>query len=287
MSDLRLYTKGVQMDPILIVGSPRSGTTALSMGLGAAGISGYFEGHFLMLFTRIEETIAKYYEDEANNSVPGTLLHALTIGRVIEEYRQLARRMMDEVHHGKRWFDKTAHGGMIGSLPFFKSIWPEAKIIFAKRRPIENLESRLKKFNHMSFADHCKDLKYIFNAWAVIRTELSPWIEIDQYDLLHSPAQSTRLISDFLGLDEDAAAAFRATIENAHPERTSTSYDTRRFSDLNWSQGEKDLFVAELGGIMKLFNYGYDEYYVDGTSPAQREVGGQSRSSVGQPTLSP
>jgi len=240
-----------------------------------------------MLFARIEETIAKYYEAEANNNVPGTLLHALAMDRVIEEYRQLARHMMDEIHHGKRWFDKTAHGGMIGSLPFFKSIWPEAKIIFAKRRPIENLESRLKKFDHMSFADHCKDLKYIFNAWAVIRTELNPWIEVDQYDLLHNPAQSTRAISDFLGLEEDAAAAFRATIENAHPERTSTSYDSKRFSDLNWSPSDKELFVAELGDIMKLYNYGYDQYYDDTTSVPQREVDVQSRSSVGQSILSP
>lgn len=251
------------MDPILIVGSPRSGTTALALGLSAAGISGYFEGHFLMLFTRIEETIAKYYEDEAHNNVPGTLLHALAMNRVVGKYRHLARRMMDEVHDGKMWFDKTAHGGMIGNLPFFKSIWPEARIIFAKRRPIENLESRLKKFKHMSFADHCKDLKYIFNAWAAIRNELNGWIEVDQYDLVYNPAQVTKTIGDFLGFKEDATAAFRTTIENTHPEKTSGSYVAKRFSELNWPQSDKELFVTELDQVMKLFRYGYDQYYVD------------------------
>jgi len=246
------------MDPILIVGSPRSGTSALALGLSAAGISGYSEGHFLMLFARIEETIAKYYEVEASNNVPGTLLHALAMDRVVEEYRQTARFMMDNVYDGAPWFDKTAHGGTIENLPFFKSIWPRAKIIFAKRRPIENLESRLRKFSHMSFAEHCNDLKYIFKTWAAIRGQLNGWVEIDQYDLLHDPAQATKTISDFLGFQENAAAAFRTTIENTHPERTSESYNTKRFSELNWSQNDKELFVAELDGIMKLFNYGYD-----------------------------
>jgi len=256
------------MDPILIVGSPRSGTSALALGLSAAGISGYSEGHFLMLFARIEETIAKYYEVEASNNVPGTLLHALAMDRVVEEYRQTARFMMDNVYDGAPWFDKTAHGGTIENLPFFKSIWPRAKIIFAKRRPIENLESRLRKFSHMSFAEHCNDLKYIFKTWAAIRGQLNGWVEIDQYDLLHDPAQATKTISDFLGFKENAAAAFRTTIENTHPERTSESYNTKRFSELNWSQNDKELFVAELDGIMKLFNYGYDQYYVDRPSIA-------------------
>ena len=256
------------MDPILIVGSPRSGTSALALGLSAAGISGYSEGHFLMLFARIEETIAKYYEVEASNNVPGTLLHALAMDRVVEEYRQTARFMMDNVYDGAPWFDKTAHGGTLENLPFFKSIWPRAKIIFAKRRPIENLESRLRKFSHMSFAEHCNDLKYIFKTWAAIRGQLNGWVEIDQYDLLHDPAQATKTISDFLGFQENAAAAFRTTIENTHPERTSESYNTKRFSELNWSQNDKELFVAELDGIMKLFNYGYDQYYVDRPSIA-------------------
>jgi hypothetical protein len=257
------------MDPILIVGSPRSGTSALALGLSAAGISGYSEGHFLMLFARIEETIAKYYEVEASNNVPGTLLHALPMDRAVEGYRQMARLMMDKVYDGTRWFDKTAHGGMIENLPFFKSIWPQAKIIFAKRRPIENLESRLKKFSHMSFAEHCKDLKYIFNTWATMRNELNGWVEIDQYDLLYNPAQATKTISNFLGFKEDAAVAFRITIENTHPEKTSESYQTKRFSELNWSQSDRELFVAELDDVMKLFNYGYDQYYVDMPSIAQ------------------
>jgi hypothetical protein len=251
----------MQMDPILIVGSPRSGTTALALGLGAAGVSGFSEGHFLMLFARIEQTIAKYYQTEASNNVPGTLLHALPMNRVVEEYRRIARAVVEAAHGDKQWFDKTAHGGMIGSLPFFKSIWPDAKIIFAKRRPIENLESRLKKFSHMSFVEHCKDLKYIFNTWATVRDKLNRWVEVDQYDLLYDSTHATKTISDFLDFDENAAAAFRVTIENLHPEKTSTSYEPKRFSELNWLKGDKKIFVTELDEVMKLFNYGYENYY--------------------------
>jgi Sulfotransferase family len=249
------------MDPILIVGSPRSGTTALALGLTAAGISGFSEGHFLRMFARIEQTIAQYYKDEAANNVPGTLLNAIPIGHIVESYRRTARSITDAIHNDKIWFDKTAHGGMVGSLPFFKSLWPQAKIIYAKRRPIENLESRLKKFNHMSFANHCQDLKYIFQTWATMRHRIDDWLEVDQYDLFCEPIETTKVISKFLHLEPGAERAFCETIANTRPERTTTSYAPRKFSELSWPESDKKIFVAELDGVMKLFRYGYEEYF--------------------------
>jgi hypothetical protein len=249
------------MDPILIVGSPRSGTTALALALNAAGVSGFPEGHFLMLFARIEQTIARYYQDEANNVVPGTLLHAMPIERVVEDYRHAARSMIETIHEGKTWFDKTAHGGMIGSLPFFIDLWPHAKVIFAKRRPIENLESRRKKFRHMSFAEHCRDLRYIYSTWAEIRDRIDNWLEVDQYDLAIDPNRTVRSISEFLHLSTAAEMAFYDTVAHTHPEKSSPSYTPLKFFDLPWPQNQKEIFIGELGEVMKLYNYGYETYY--------------------------
>ena len=249
------------MAPILVVGSPRSGTTAIALGLSAAGISGYSEGHFLMLFVRIEQAITKYYHDEAKNNVPGTLLHALPMGQIAEDYRRMARLTVDAAHDGNAWFDKTAHGGMIGCLPFMRALWPDAKIIFAKRRPIENIESRLRKFPHMSFAEHCADLKYIFNTWSAMRENLENWLEVDQYDLITEPVRTAKAISRFLKLDSGAESAFLGTILNTYPEKTASSYTPKRFSELNWSQMDKSDFAADFDSLMKQFGYDYENYY--------------------------
>jgi hypothetical protein len=251
------------MEHILIVGSPRTGTTALALGLQAAGISGFSEGHILMLFVRIEQTIAKYYQDEASNNLPGTLLHALPMPKLVLAYRDLARSIVDEAHDNKPWFDKTAHGGMVGCLPFFRSMWPDAKIMFTKRRPIENLQSRLKKFPHMSFTEHCIDLRYVFLTWAKMRDQMSNWLEVDQYDLATKCEATSTAIANFLDLDPCSAEAFYQTVLNTHPERSAFSYEPLKFSELEWGADEKETFTAQLDDVMKIFNYGYDNYFTE------------------------
>jgi hypothetical protein len=249
------------MDPVLVVGSPRTGTTALALGLQAAGISGFSEGHLLMLFVRIEQTIAKYYQDEAANTLPGTLLHALPMPKLVSAYRDLARSIVDEAHDGKPWFDKTAHGGMVGCLPFFRSMWPDAKIIFTKRRPIENLQSRLKKFAHMSFAEHCADLRYVFLTWAQMRDQMANWLEVDQYDLITECEATSKAVANFLSLDSESANFLYQTVLNTHPERSAFSYEPLKFSSLDWDTEKKETFVTQLGDVMKLYNYGYERYF--------------------------
>jgi len=248
------------MDPILVVGSPRTGTTALALGLTAAGISGFAEGHLLMLFVRVEQAISKYYQDEASNNLPGTLLHAMPMPKLATAYRDLARSILDEAHGDKPWFDKTAHGGMVGALPFFRSVWPGAKIIFTKRRPIENLQSRLKKFPHMSFAEHCADLRYVFVTWANVREQIGNWLEVEQYDLVAECEATCKAITNFLGLDSKASEAFYQTVLNTQPERSAPSYEPLKFANLNWDAAKKEIFIRELDEVMKLHNYGYESY---------------------------
>jgi hypothetical protein len=249
------------MDPILLVGSPRTGTTALAIGLKAAGIAGFAEGHLLMLLVRVEQAISKYYQDELSNNVSGTLLHSMPMPQVATAYRELARSILDNAHDNKPWFDKTAHGGMVGALPFFQSVWPKAKITFAKRRPLENLQSRLKKFPHMSFAEHCADLKYIYMTWSQVRKQMNNWLEVEQYDLVVKCEPTSKVITDFLNLQSDAATAFYHAISNTQPERSTLSYEPLKFSSLDWHDDKKKIFFSELDEVMTLYNYGYDSYF--------------------------
>jgi hypothetical protein len=216
-----------------------------------------------MLFVRIEEAIAKYYEDEARNNLPGTFLHAMPMSKVTTAYRDIARMIVDQAYANKPWFDKTAHGGMVAALPFFRSLWPSAKIIFAKRRPIENLQSRLKKFPHMCFSEHCADLRYVFVTWADVRKKMGNWLEVEQYDLINKCEATSKTIATFLGLDPGASEAFYQTVLNTKPERSAPSYEPLKFSRLDWDDGQKETFLAELGEIMKLHGYGYDTYYAN------------------------
>lgn len=59
------------------------------------------------------------------------------------------RKAAESLHKEKIWVDKTPDPRMIKCVPRLKRAWPNAKFIFVKRRGIENLESRIKKFPYV------------------------------------------------------------------------------------------------------------------------------------------
>lgn len=94
----------------------------------------------------------------------------------------ILKQTADELNPEASWFDKTGNPDMIFAIPVLLKLWPESVFIFAKRRAIENVKSRLKKFPNHNFDYHCSDWAKNMSAWRQIRTQLpaSKFVEIDQ-----------------------------------------------------------------------------------------------------------
>ena len=169
--------------PIFIVGSPRSGTSILVDAMLSCGYSGFREGMFLSLMHHVNHVTDRHFSYYAGND---NLISAIEKAELKAELFQIFKSKVDAHNKLAPWFDKTGNQDMILALPIVAQLWPDSVFIFAKRRAIENVISRLKKFPNYNFEYHCADWTKNMAAWRQIRDCLDPsrFIEIDQLDMI-------------------------------------------------------------------------------------------------------
>jgi hypothetical protein len=261
--------------PVFIVGSPRSGTSALVDVMLAAGYSGYREGMFLSLLFTLNEAIDKHFAIFAKDAGEKILIANVDAAELKEQFFGIIRQKTDALNTDGPWFDKTGNPEMIRALPIIKRLWPESVVIFAKRRGIENVMSRLRKFPAHDFQYHCKDWAANMHAWRQTRDSISPdsFVEIDQYDMIQNPSRVALQLGALLGVSD--IDPLIDTMRSSRPQQTEANSAERVLSidGLNWSQQQLLSFGRFCGTEMEAYGYAYDEKYrKDGVSPA-REAG--------------
>src|SRR5687767_11132337 len=142
--------------PIFVVGSVRSGTSAMMHALrDGAGIRGFNEGVLAQLMPVLLAAIGNHYG--TFNQKPTTMLGSVPREFLENGIKNLFGRAFVETMGTGRWLDKTPGGApMINACPTLLEIFPEAKFIFCKRRGVENVLSRQRKFPGRSVEAHCE-----------------------------------------------------------------------------------------------------------------------------------
>jgi hypothetical protein len=257
--------------PVFILGSPRSGTSILVDALLTAGMHGFREGHFLSLIAPIEAALLRHFRRPmAANAMTllGNVKEDETRRRLFAELKDMA----DSRHRGP-WLDKTGDPDMINSAPFLLDLWPDSVFIFARRRAIENMVSRLKKFPQHPFERHCVGWAKNMAAWRAVREKLPPqrYIEIDQQEMIVSPAAVADRLASFVGMDEISRAAIDRTFRHSRPQQTEEGTAARRMSleSAGWSQADVAIFMQQCGPEMEAYGYSLDgSYFRDAPLPA-------------------
>ncbi len=257
--------------PVFILGSARSGTSALAQGLlGATRYEGHEEGHLLDIGMELSRTIAQHYENRGEewserptmiSQVPQTLLHDWRKQLLVE----LARQLFPE----GRWLDKTPRASMTAAATDFREIWPNARFIYMRRRGLENIQSRLTKFPLISFEMHCADWERSLSEWVRVRSFLTgAAIEIDQYVLAREPDRITAELRPFLDLTEQEAVRLAGALRNERPERTSADFGSAAsIETIGWTPEQRKTFHSICGETMRTFGYSETEsYFVGGAS---------------------
>jgi len=259
---------GSPRSPLFIVGSPRSGTSILVDALFAAGYRGYREGNFLTLISPIASLIDRHYAAFSIDN-PNVLISQIPKDNLkFELFRALAR-LVDKHHPEGPWLDKTGNPEMIMAVPALRELWPDSVFVFAKRRGIENVVSRLKKFPAHTFHHHCSDWARNMSMWRETRQSLPKGtaIEIDQQEIAQAAPQTALAISGFLHLDEDARNVIAATFQSARPQQTSdnTAHRLLTLQTTGWNEEQIELFRKCCGKEMDAYAYSEDiNYWKDG-----------------------
>ena len=248
--------------PIFVIGPARSGTSAISLGLTrGAGLPGYNEGHVFPLLDQLCQTIDDYYAsfDEEALKRAVILIGSLDPVALKDHVASWFVRLIKEQLGAEVWVDKTPDERMLRAVPRIAELYPQARFIFAKRRGIENVMSRLRKFPERSFEQHCMLWAASMEQWRLARAQVSKdyYIEIDQHDVALYPEDTARRLGAFLGLGSDQIDKISRFWLTQRPEQTKTPQDYRYIGldEAGWTEEEKALFVRVCGPAMEQYGY--------------------------------
>jgi hypothetical protein len=224
---------------------------------------GFDEGHLFNLAGLLLTNLQEYYLGAQTALHNDTAIARVPADMIANRIKQAFIDLAHELFETPFWLDKTPTIEMVSYAPFFLSIWPNARFILTKRRGIENVMSRQRKFPDVAFEGHCLDWAGSMRAWLVVRAALEgKAIEVDQFSMSHDPSQVASDVSELLGLHATEAAALAAALRETRVEQTSA--DARRsvsLASVPWSEAEKHIFRQICGPMMEAYGYSDDESY--------------------------
>ena len=248
--------------PVFILGPARSGTSAITLALlESASYIGAGEGHLMPLAHGLLSAIDHHYRRVGHDE-------STTLGRVSSAaFQKLVRRgfvkLVSELYPTPRWLDKTPTVEMVRASVLMKELWPNARFIFMKRRVVENLLSRRRKFPDGTTESHYSDWAAVMTAWLTVREQLgSAALEIDHRQLVLEPEVVASSITAFLELPSSAAARFSRYVSQSRPEQTDENFGAvYALHDLGLDEQEARRLRVVCDPAMSAFGYGYDESY--------------------------
>lgn len=254
--------------PIFVIGAARSGTSVITSALkNGANIEGFDEGHFLTLFHIILNGIDRFFE--SRHQVIDDKRHMIAnINKT--EFEEIIiiniRNAAESLHKEKIWVDKSPDPRMIKCVPHLIRAWPNAKFIFAKRRGIENLASRIKKFPHVSFDRHCLIWKDCMESWLEVKDFAKDCsIEIEQREISLNPQDVSAKLGAFLSLEQNKIDRITKIFSTQRPQNTGGKEQELAISlsETGWTNSEIESFRNHCSDINR--KYGYSEsasYYL-------------------------
>lgn len=246
---------------VFVLGSTRSGTSAIRDALAATRYSGPGEGHTIGLLSDMSNAVRRHYDQHGAALHEGTGLRRIDRGKLLNEIRLTYLRLLYEHWPTEYYLDKTPNITPIEALEDIKAAMPNAKFIFCSRRGIDNIISKQKKWPDTPFLSQCREWVAIQRAWRQKKTilPLSDHIEVEYYDLATEPGKVAERIRTFLDLDADEETRIAEVLAPPGDKR-----DLRvgvPLAETGWSDDEIRVFMKECSEQMAGRGYGLESYW--------------------------
>jgi hypothetical protein len=227
-----------------------------------AGIPGFNEGVLAQLMPVLLSSIDRHYSSFLQKQT--TMLGSVRKDFLSNGIKNLFGKAFIETMGEGRWLDKTPGGaGMVAACPTFLEIFPNARFIFCKRRGIENVLSRQRKFPDDPFESHCRGWAATMEAWLEVEPRLGAHaIAVDQRDMALEPARVSAELAAFLDLTAEQRAGVLEALRGKRLQQTRPAQDDVpvRIEDTGWTETERETFQTVCGPMMKAFGYDKEEH---------------------------
>ncbi|WP_137222074.1 sulfotransferase [Shewanella sp. MEBiC00475] len=256
---------------VLVVGSPRSGTSALGKACRKALRStAHGESHVVEGVNRMLTTADAFFQQSKTASIAGNLVNAIPKTVIIAQQLTSLRQIYRLYYGDEVLLDKTPGIPMLDSLPLAMMAWPHAKVIFCKRRAMENVQSRIIKFPKVAFEQHIKQWRQSFVAWRNSKQKINKllkhnqwFIEVDQFDMATAPSSVVERVANLLAfIPREKKVFLKQLASDDRPEQTSAiQTKTKSLDEFGWSEAHIALFKEVCTKEMALQHYSYDQSY--------------------------
>ncbi len=257
-----LYSQVSDLDsyPVFILGAARSGTSAMVRALmRTEKYETFNEGHLLPLVMRLNHMVQNYYAKSARDAAAGmkTLIANVHEKSIHDVIHAGFISIMQKTFSSGYWLDKTPGAEMIRAAPLMHRLWPNAKFIFMRRHPVDNIESRRRKFMSMDFTEHCRLWSDSMMTWYAIRQSLAECaMEVDQLTMATQPFPLAEQLSVFLNLQEEEKNKLKDAMSSVRPQTTGSDPAHHvSLADVNWSDQERIIFSSLCTEPARLFGY--------------------------------
>jgi len=252
--------------PIFVLGAARSGTTVVTQALRRLSrFEGSEEGHLLDLLAHLSVSLNQFYNQKFDELTRNTMVARVPKVYFDDALDEMFGHVAEKLYNKPFWVEKTPISNSVFLAPRYRKIWPNAKFIFMKRRGIENVRSRKRKFPKVDFTTHCSEWASTMQAWRDVRARLSGCaIEIDQQYVAEQPQAAGAYIGAFLGLERMETERISEFFASERPQRTRDNLlSPGTTGEAAWDQSEWAIFNEICGETMLDYHYGSREQYYD------------------------
>lgn len=253
------------MQIVYILGSTRSGTSAVRNALAETRYKGYGEGHLIQIVIEMIATVRRERASGQGAAIAGNGLNALRERVLIRHFVHAYERYLIESLGSTMLMDKTPNIIPIQNAPDLYAFHQKAKFLHCARRHVDNIQSKLKKFPDQSFASQCREWAECHLAWGRAKPDLGEsYVEFDFMDMVVRREETCQRIGDLLELTAEEVAALVTYLENERPQSSTPDRDLNRFlkfSDMTWSDEDKATFERICVPVGADLGYGLETYY--------------------------
>jgi hypothetical protein len=250
---------------VYILGTTRSGTSAIRNALATTRYRGYGEGHLVEVLTDTIASVRNVARGSEAAKVQGNGVSALRERVLIRHFFHAYERYLVENLGATFLLDKTPNIHPIAHAPDLLAFHQSAKFIHCARRHVDNLQSKRRKFRATPFANQCLEWAECLRAWEKAKPQLGDaWIEFDHHHLVTDREATCARIAALLDLDAAETQKMVEYLESERPQASAPGAELDRFlkfSEVDWPDEDKDTFLKLCGPEGDRMGYGLETYW--------------------------